>query len=107
MNAFKNLIHISWVVGKNRTTHYSSPWYGHLLCFIAQYGDCQKKLDMDSTMSSLAEETKVEQLWKAIGPPSCVNRCKKNQRSPNLMHMSNWKTWSEWGTTENAVEKFP
>lgn len=32
---------------------------------------------MDSTMSSLAKGTKVEQLWKAIGPPSCANRHKK------------------------------
>ncbi len=36
----------------------------------------KKEIDMDSTMSSLAKETKVGQLWKAIGPP-CGNRCKK------------------------------
>jgi hypothetical protein len=62
---------------------------------------------MHSTMSSLAKKTKVEQLWKAIGPASCENRWKKNQRPPNLMHMSNWKTWNEWGTTENVVGKSP
>jgi len=37
----------------------------------------KKEIDMDSTINSLAKETKVEQLWKAIGPPSCANRCKK------------------------------